>query len=521
MSTPAPHPPLQTLDDERCWRAVESRDPRFDGWFITGVLSTGIYCRPSCPTPVQPKRKNVEFFRHAAAAQRAGLRACKRCRPDASPGSPEWNLRADLVGRAMRLIRDGVVDRDGVAGLARQLAVSERHLNRVIQTELGASPVALARAQRAQAARILIETTPLPFTDVAFAAGFSSIRQFNDTVRAVFALTPTELRSRTTPTNGGESGAVGLRLTVRQPFDAAGVFAWLQHHAPPATTVVLPDGSETDAAPSVRLSLRLPHGLGAVTVTSAETHLWASFDLDDFADLAAAVARVRRLLDLDADPESVNQVIGNGPLAPLVNVNPGQRVPGALDGFAQAVSVILFQQVSLAAGRTFSQRLVEQAGPPIERFGPDLSHVFPNADELAAADLSTMGLTTRRQDCIRALATAQLDGRLDLQPGADRESTRAELLALPGIGPWTADIIAMRALGDPDVFPTGDLVLRNQAADLGLSSDEPTLRTEAAQWMPWRSYAAHHLWTNHGQLLASAKTSPAKPPTTSTGKPPS
>lgn len=517
VSTPTPTQfpnQFQGVDDEGCWRAVETRDPRFDGWFITGVLSTGIYCRPSCPTPVQPKRKNVQFFRHAAAAQRAGLRACKRCRPDASPGSPEWNLRADLVGRAMRLIRDGVVDRHGVAGLARQLAVSERHLNRVIQAELGASPVALARAQRAQAARVLIETTALPFADVAFAAGFSSIRQFNDTVRSVFALTPSQLRSSRAPADDPAAAAVGLRLTVRQPFDAAGIIGWLASHAPAATTVIVPNGKDDRNAPTVRLSLRLPHGLGAVSITAADTHLWASFELDDFADLAAAVSRVRRGLDLDADPESVNQVIGQTALAPLVAQNPGQRVPGTLDGFSQAVSLIVFQQVSLAAGRTFLQRLVEHAGTPIDRFGPELTHVFPDAPAILDADLTSMGLTTRRHSCLRALSAAYANGELDLQPGADRQATRAALLALPGIGPWTADIIAMRALGDPDMFPTGDLVLRRRAAEFGLSNDQATLRTEAAAWMPWRSYAAHHLWTHHGNLGAStAPKSPTAPPT--------
>lgn len=489
METPA-------LDFDRCYKAVEARDARFDGWFITGVTSTGIYCRPSCPTPVQPMRKNVEFFRTSAAAQGSGLRACKRCRPDASPGSPEWDLRADLAGRAMRLIADGVVDRNGVAGLAHQLAVSERNLVRILQRELGASPLALARAQRARAARVLIETTPLPFTEVAFASGFSSIRQFNDTVREVFALTPTELRKRGAgPTT--DSGAIGLRLAVRQPFEAAPVIAWLIGHTPAGLIDVIEgaDGSVREPAPpTVRRTLRLPNGNAAVTLTAADYHVWCDVQLDDFSDLTSAVTRVRRLLDLDADPMTIAEHFDGTRLAPLLVQRPGLRVPGCVDGFEQAVMTILGQQVSVAAGRTFGSRLVEHFGEPTNHFANRESFVFPTATTLAEVDTAPIGITGARQRTIKALAGAVTAGDLDLTPGADRIATRSALLDLPGIGPWTADIIAMRALGDPDIFPVGDLVLRKAAAEFDLPDDPKQLAEAAQRWSPWGSYAAHHLW---------------------------
>ena len=490
-----------SIDDfDRCYRAVESKDARFDGWFITGVLSTGIYCRPSCPTPVRPHRKNVQFFPTSAAAQSAGLRACKRCRPDASPGSPEWDLRADLAGRAMRLIADGLVDREGVAGLASGLAVSERTLHRVLQKEVGASPIALARAQRAQASRVLIETTDMKFSDIAFAAGFSSIRQFNDTVREVFALTPSQLRSRPNGKSGAmTSGAIGLRLPFRHPFRAEPLLSWIAGHSPDLLARV-EDGT-------VRRTLRLPNGPGLVAITPRADHVWCDFSLAAFADLSVAVSRVRRLLDLDADPMSVGECLTNTPLGEIVHADPGLRVPGTVDGFEQAITTIVGQQVSVAAGRTFGSRIVERFGDPVsvvENGGSDTSvfgdhhewRLFPTAEALAEADLAPTGLTGARQRTITGLAKAVIDGRLDLTAGADRAQTRLDLLALDGIGPWTADIIAMRALGDPDVFPVGDLVLRKAAANIGLPGDAKELTREAAAWSPWRSYAAHHLWAS-------------------------
>ncbi len=323
------------LDFERCYQATRSRDARFDGWFIVGVRTTGIYCRPSCPSPVCPKPANVTFYRTAAAAQLAGLRACKRCRPDAVPGSPEWNTRADTVGRAMRLIADGVVDREGVPGLARRLAVSVRHLHRLLVEAVGAPPLALARSQRAYQARLLVETTDLPFGEVAFAAGFASIRQFNQTLREVFAATPSQLRAGLRWRGDGHpGGGLALRLAVRQPYDPGGVVAWLGSRALP--------GIEEYVDGVYRRTLRLPGGPGTVTLRPAADRVDATFQLATVADLGAAVARCRRLLDLDADPGTHEPMLAADPaLAPLVAVVPGLRIPGTVDGAETALRVVL------------------------------------------------------------------------------------------------------------------------------------------------------------------------------------
>ena len=401
------------LDFERCYRAVESRDARFDGWFITAVTTTGIYCRPSCPTPVRPKRANVRFYPTAAAAQLAGFRACKRCRPDASPGSPEWNVRGDIVGRAMRLIADGTVDRDGVAGLASRLAVSERHLHRLLLGELGAGPLAIARAQRAQSARTLIETTDLPFTDVAFAAGFESIRQFNDTIREVFALAPTELRKRGRRRREVVEGALTLRLPYRQPFDWPTLFAWLRARALPGVA---------EAGNGVyRRTLRLPRGAGIATLEPVDAHIRCTLQLESMADLTSAVRQCRRLLDLDADPLSVVEVLSRDRrLSPIVKQRPGLRAPGAVDGTELAVQAILGQQVSLSAARTLASRLVTAHGDVIKIADPTLTHLFPAAQAIAAADLSRLGVPATRRATLRSLAQAVAGGDLALDPGADR-----------------------------------------------------------------------------------------------------
>src|SRR5215204_6846861 len=308
------------IDDfERCYRFMRSRDPRYDGFFFVGVRSTGIYCRPSCPARL-PKRRNIQLFPSAAAAQAAGFRACKRCEPDAAPGSPAWNRRADVAGRAVRLIADGMVDREGVPGLAARLGFSERQLNRILVAEVGAGPAQLARAQRAQAARTLIESTHLPFAQVALGAGFRSVRQFNATVRAVYARTPSDLRRR-----GGArspaSGAIQLRLPYREPFDGDSLITFLAARAVAGVEEV--EGS------TYRRSLSLEHGAGIVSLTPANCSVRCELLLDDLRDLTAAVARSRRLLDLDADPVSISSQLGqDGPLAPLVRGRPGLRVPG-------------------------------------------------------------------------------------------------------------------------------------------------------------------------------------------------
>ena len=474
-------------DFERCYRAVLSRDPRFDGWFVGAVTSTGIYCRPSCPA-VTPKREHMRFFATAAAAQRAGFRACKRCRPDATPGSPEWNVRADVVGRAMRLIADGVVDRDGVTGLARRLGYSERHLHRLLVAEVGAGPLNLARAQRAHAARLLIETTALPFSHVSFAAGFASIRQFNDTVRLVFAATPTELRRRRRRGPGESTpGELALRLPRRSPFDAPSALAFLGARAVP--------GVEERVDGAYRRSLRLPHGSGVVELGEADDHVRCLLRLDDLRDLSAAVQRCRRLLDLDADPVAVDELLRTDELlASRVAARPGRRAPGTVDGDELAVRAVLGQQVSVLAARTLAGRLTIRHGKPITAPDGGVTHLFPEAAALADVAPGDFGVPAARGRALRSLARSLAEGELTLDPGADREGVAARLVSLPGIGAWTASYIAMRALGDPDAFVPTDLGARRGAARLGLPADPKDLARRAERWRPWRAYALQHLW---------------------------
>jgi AraC family transcriptional regulator of adaptative response / DNA-3-methyladenine glycosylase II len=471
------------LDAERCYRAVAGRDARFDGWFFTAVRTTGIYCRPSCPART-PLARNVSFFSTAAAAQGAGFRACRRCRPDAVPGSPEWDVRADVVARAMRLIADGEVERSGVPGLSARLGYSERQLHRLLVGELGVGPLALARAQRAQTARLLIETTDLPMADVAFAAGFASIRQFNDTVREVFATTPTELRGARSAATHGSPGRLTLRLTARAPYDAGEVLLFLGAHAVPGL-------EEWDGTTFSRV-LDLPHGPAVVHLSPAPdgaAAVGARLQLTELRDLGAAVTRCRRMLDLDADPVAVDDVLGADPaLAPLVTSAPGRRVPASPDASELAVRAVLGQQVSVAGARTLTARLLA-AGTPLPEPVGTLTHVFPRADALAEADLTAVGLTGSRRRTVHALAAALAAGEIALDPGADRDEAGRALLAVPGIGPWTAALVGLRGLADPDVWLPGDLALRRSLASLGSSDAEA-----ATRWRPWRSYAVLHLW---------------------------
>jgi AraC family transcriptional regulator of adaptative response / DNA-3-methyladenine glycosylase II len=486
------------LDFERCYRAVDSRDQRFDGWFYTAVKTTGIYCRPSCPA-VTPKRQNVTFHPSAAAAQRAGFRACRRCRPDAAPGSPEWDVRADTVGRAMRLIGDGIVDREGVPGLAGRLGYTERHLNRILTAELGAGPLALARAQRAQTARILVETTDLGLAEIAFAAGFGSVRQFNDTMLEVYARSPSQMREKR-PVGRAEPGVVNLRLAYRPPLHAESLLEFFAGRTLPGVDEVA-DGA-------YRRGLNLPHGAGNVTLRPGDRVVHATLRLDDVRDLAPAVARCRRLFDLDADPMAVDGLLGGDPaLAVAVAAEPGVRVPRAVDGFEMAVRAVVGQQVSVAGARSTLGRMlrasVESAVVPVALGEPtpipqtdttaDLAG-FPAADVIAALPDTAFGMPAARRATIRALAEAVAAGKLDLDPTADRTETVARLVELPGIGPWTAGYVAMRAIGDPDIFLPTDLAARRGAAALGLPATAKTLSSYAERWRPWRSYALIRLW---------------------------
>ncbi|WP_283113466.1 DNA-3-methyladenine glycosylase 2 family protein [Streptomyces halobius] len=482
------------MDDETRYEAVSSRDARFDGEFFFAVTTTGIYCRPSCPA-VTPKRANVRFFPSAAAAQAAGFRACRRCRPDAVPGSAAWNVRADLVGRAMRFIGDGVVDREGVGGLARRLGYSARQVQRQLTAELGAGPVALARARRAHTARVLLQTTSLPVTELAFAAGFASIRQFNDTIREIYAGTPSELRAAarrpraaagTCPSPSG----IPLRLAYRGPYAAAEIFDFLQVRVVPGVEEMR--GTRGDR--SYRRTLRLAYGSGIAEVDEDGDGrprrrpraglvcpaargtdggwLECRLRLTDLRDLSTAVQRLRRLFDLDADPYAVAERLGADPrLGPLVAERPGLRSPGTVDPEELAVRTVLGGPPERAA------ELVRSYGKPLDVADGGLTHLFPAPGELTGADVG---------EPVRALCRALADGAVLLDAGADRGAAERALAALPGVGPRAAAYIRMRGLGDPDV---GTRTGTEPGAGAGTA-----VCVEDA-WRPWGAYALHYLWS--------------------------
>ena len=481
-------------DADVCYRAVAGRDPRYDGWIYVGITSTGIYCRPSCPART-PRQANCRFFVAPGAAQQAGFRACRRCRPDAVPGSPQWNPRADAVGRAMRLIADGLVDRAGVGGLAAAVGYSERQLNRLLVAEVGASPLAIARAQRAQTARALIENTDLPMTDIAFAAGFASVRQFNDTVREVYAQAPSTLRrgrSRRHP-DATRPPTITLKLAARKPYAGAAVFAFLG-----ARAVAGVESTWTDDRLHYRRSCALPHGTGIVELIMEpnSSELSAVLRLDDLRDLSTTVSRIRRLLDLDADPIAIDEVLATDPvLSVAVASTPGVRVPGTIDPTELAFRAVIGQQVSVAGAATTAARITARYGRrlPAGSTADDHDHqqptqLFPTADALAAADPEQLPMPRARGRTLIGLAQALAEGRVDLCLGADRHEARGRLLELPGIGAWTAGYIALRALGDPDILLTEDLIIRRELQRHGIGPDG------SPAWAPWRSYATMRMW---------------------------
>jgi AraC family transcriptional regulator, regulatory protein of adaptative response / DNA-3-methyladenine glycosylase II len=544
------------------YRAIAARDSRFDGQFYTAVRTTGIYCRPSCPART-PKAENVAFYLTSAAAHEAGFRACKRCLPEAAPGTPAWDLRRDLTGRAMRLVADGVVDREGVSGLANRLGYSERQLHRLLVSELGAGPLALARAQRAQTARALLVGTSLRLADVAFAAGFGSIRQFNDTVAEVFGATPSELRARGLRARRGGSGIGGsarefgrlprdrsvdgpisrqptevmatdrsrtaqptdlaatigepvrisLTLPVREPFDARGVLEFLAVRAiegVESADLGPGPGTPTGAAGSSNTlryarTVALPHGPGAFEVRvprPGSGRVDLDLELTDLADAPVAVARVRRLLDLDADPVAVDSALAADPvLAPSVAAVPGIRVPGTLDPAELLVRAIVGQQISVAAARTHLSRLAKGVGTPYASAFEGLTRLFPSPTQVADGGEAHLRLPARTLATVIGAGRDLADGSLALSVGDDPDDLCRRLVSRPGIGPWTAGYVALRVLGDPDVLMDGDVALLSGARNLGLvSAEDPRpqqfkeLARCGAAWAPWRSYAAMHLW---------------------------
>ncbi|MEV8041220.1 AlkA N-terminal domain-containing protein [Arthrobacter sp. NPDC080082] len=522
------------MDFWQRYRAIDARDTRFDGQFYTAVRTTGIYCRPSCPART-PKAGNVTFYETSAAAHEAGYRACKRCLPEAVPGTPAWNVRTDVAARAMRLINDGVIDRDGVEGLAARLGYSARQLNRILSHELGAGPLALARASRAQTARTLLVSTPMKATDVAFAAGFSSVRQFNDTIAEVFAMTPSALRATAChhgparPAPG--STALTLSLPYRAPFDP-GVFGFLAVRALP--------GIEEGTDRSYARTLRLAHGDARFRVEYAAEEaarpLRLTIGAVDLRDLPALLSRVRRLLDLDADPSAIDAALGADPrLRGSVAEAPGMRMPGAIDPQELLVRAMIGQQITVAAARTALAQL-SACGQDSTVPADGLDRMFPTAAEIAGGGRELLRGPRRRIDSILGAAAAMADGSLDFGYGDNPESLRSKLLPLAGVGPWTVGYVSMRVLGAPDVFLANDAAVRNGVRSLaaaagsvaGSSPDpgtgtgsgsvpgSPTLSPDFSEVSPWRSYATMHLWRAAAAAQAAARTStkPRKKATT-------
>lgn len=487
-------------EHDRRYRAIAARDTRFDGQFVTAVRSTRIYCRPSCPART-PKPENVTFYSTSAAAHEAGYRACKRCLPEAAPGSPAWDLRGDAAARAMRLITAGVVEQEGVPGLARRLGYSPRHLTRMLTAELGAGPLALARAHRAHTARMLLVGTDMPVSEVAFSAGFSSVRQCNDTIREVFEMTPGELRatrraaargSRAATPGAETPGAIDLLLPHRAPINASGLFAWMAARALP--------GVETATATSFGRHLRMPGGPAHLEIRQTpEGQLRLRATVTRLADLAPLVATARRLFDLDADPQTIDDALAEHPeLAPLVAAVPGIRVPGTADPHEMLIRAMVGQQITVAAARTALTALAEQLG---ERT-PAGGLLFPTMGAIAEHGADVLRGPAARIRAITGAAAALADGTLTLTVGDDAAAQRAALLAMPGIGPWTADYVRMRVIGDPDVFLPGDVAVRSGAVASGLPGDPAPLTAWAARTAPWRSYLTAHLW----------RAVPARPP---------
>jgi AraC family transcriptional regulator, regulatory protein of adaptative response / DNA-3-methyladenine glycosylase II len=494
------------MDPELCYRAFLARDRRFDGRFFVGVLTTGIYCRPVCPAR-RPARRNVRFFACAAAAETAGFRPCRRCRPETAPGSPAWSGTSATLARALRLIEDGRLDRDGVPALAARLGISDRWLRRLFDEHLGASPLAIARTRRVHFARRLLDETTLPLEDVAQAAGFGGARRLRAAIQATFRCAPSALRRRSSAPAAG----LVLRVPARPPFDAAPLLRFLGERALPGVERCDPGG--------YRRSARVDGEIGIVAVRAVpdvaalEAH-WTGGATRGLLDLSA---RVARLFDLRADVVTIGRQLRRDPRLARDWPAAGVRVPGAWDPFEIAVRALLGQQVSVAAARTLAGRLVERCGTPLGRAAADgITHLFPTPAQVAGAKLDGLGLTGARTAALRALAGAVAAGTLDLEAPRTPEETVAALQRLPGIGAWTAQYVAMRALGETDAFPAGDLGVRRSLAVADRLPSEREVLARAERWRPWRAYAAIALWTGptrttRRSFTARSTTSPSRP----------
>ena len=494
------------LDRRALDRARVSRDPRFDGKFFIAVTSTRVYCRPVCPVP-SPKTANIRYYVTAAAAAEAGYRPCLRCRPEAAPGTPAWLGTSAVVRRALQLIHDGALDESSVGALAARVGIGPRHLDRLIAQHVGASPIVVAQTRRLHFAKRLLDETRLPMTEIALAAGFGSVRRFNHAFQTTYGRAPRELRRHRWDESAAGGDEVVLRLAYRPPYDWRQVRDFLATRALPGVERVDARGyARTVAAANQpaggRSAANEPaggrngdggHAIVCVRALENERALELRVRGAAPAALFQLSAAARRTFDLAADPARIALALRGDPLlAPLVALRPGLRIPGAWDPFECAVRAVLGQQVSVAAGRTLAARLVACVGRPIAGGTDGLTHLFPSPAALAAANLDGLGLTGARARALRALAQAVAEGALDL--GAPVEDVAAGLEALPGLGRWTAQYVALRALGEPDAFPAADLVLRRMAGAGGAPLSTRALEARAEAWRPWRGYAVLHLW---------------------------
>ncbi len=483
MNPQAPTLPLPEADI--CYRAMQAKDARFDGRFFVCVTSTGIYCRPVCPAQV-PRRHHCRFVPSAAAAEAAGFRSCLRCRPESAPGTPAWSGTAAVVSRALRLIEAGALDNGRLESLAARLGLGERQLRRLFMAHVGAGPQAVAANRRLLTAKQLISDTDMPLADVAFAAGYRSLRRFNDAILNAYGVPPGALRRTGSPLPGG---SIRIRLGFRPPYDFEHLLGYLHARALP--------GVEQVHAGHYRRLFSLDNIRGLIDVSLAsdgralEARITPLETNGQVLPVRQLAARLRRLFDLDADPGAIHAVLGDDPLiGPRLARVPGLRVPGAFDGFELAVRAVLGQQVSVRGATTLTGRLIARLGVPLATPVDGLTHFFPTSAALAAGSLDGLGITGQRIRTLHTLAQAVTDGAVEFSPGTDL----ATLTALPGIGDWTAHYIALRALGEPDAFPAADLGLRKAAGqDTPVSARD--LEQLAEPWRPWRGYAALALWT--------------------------
>jgi AraC family transcriptional regulator of adaptative response / DNA-3-methyladenine glycosylase II len=504
------------LDRDACYRAIKTRDPRFDGRFFVGVKTTGIYCRPICPART-PKLENVVFLPTAAAAQEAGFRPCLRCRPESSPDVAAWGGTSTTVSRALALIADGALDGGDAAvdALALRLGIGERQLRRLFEKHLGASPIAVAQTRRVLFAKQLLHETRMRMVDVAHAAGFGSVRRFNETFQRLYARPPSVLRRQQASGGGRDASAIALKLSYAPPYDWRSMMAFLSARAIPGVESVEPDRYVRT------IDLDGCHGTIDVTQARERAALVVTIRFPSVRALPTIVARVRRVFDLGADMRAITAHLAEDPrLASLIAARPGLRVPGAWDGFELAVRAVLGQQITVTAARHLAAKLVAVHGEPLSvvedrgaREPTGLTTVFPRPERLAIADLTHLGMPRARIATLSALAAAAAADSTLLRGGRDLDSAVARLRTLPGIGEWTAQYIALRALREPDAFPAADIGLLRTMAQLDGSRLTPeALLKRAEAWRPWRAYAAQHLWAANADAGGEPRTS-AKPPT--------